>query len=132
MSLKPQQQLELLDSHRRTLGRVEVECVQDDLVFGRFTAAPDFAAVERLFADYLEAANDQLLSIIADLDRKISSLGLSFRTEDSSDLVGIADVQIGEGTINFRLTSHEQELSGQKSAAVSPTPSATHHDPRPV
>ncbi|MBI1917170.1 MAG: hypothetical protein HYS12_20895 [Planctomycetes bacterium] len=125
MSLKPQQRLELLDGHRRTLGRVEIERVQGDLVFGRFTPAEDFVAVEGLFADYIEAANDQLLSAVADLDQTIASLGLSFRAEDGSDLVGIADVQIGEGTINFRLPSREEQASTRQGPWLSKVCEAT-------
>lgn len=132
MTLKPQQQLELLDGHRRALGRVEIECVQDDVAFGRFTPGQEFALVEGLFAEHLEAANNQLLSLVADLDRKIASLGLSFRAADGTEVPPVVDIQIGQGTINFRLTSREQTPSGQNSGAVSPAPSATQHDPRPV
>jgi hypothetical protein len=126
------QQLELLDGHKRTLGRVIIEQVQGDLMFGRFTPTQEFARVERLFADFLEAANEQLLSVVADLDREIASLGLSLRGADGDDVGPVVDVQIGEGTINFRLPSPEQASSGRTSAAVSPAPSTPPHDPRPV
>jgi hypothetical protein len=126
------QQLELLDGQKRTLGRVIIDQVQGDLVFGRFTPTQEFARVERLFAEYLEAANEQLLCAVADLDRKIASLGLSLRGADGNDVGPVADVQIGEGTINFRLPSLEQVSSGGTSTSISPTPSTPPHDPRPV
>jgi hypothetical protein len=58
--------------------------------------------VERLFSEYIEAANEQLLSIVGELDEAISALGLHLRSPGKTDLPAIHDVQIGAGGINFR------------------------------
>jgi hypothetical protein len=55
------------------------------------------------FADYIEAANEQLLSVVGELDATIRQLGLHLRCQDAANLPAIHDVQIGLGRINFRL-----------------------------
>jgi hypothetical protein len=102
MSLQRQQVLSLSDNQGRNLGRVAVERIEGDLVFGRFLPGPDYDAVGQLFADYVEAANDQLLSLVGDLDEVIAGLGLHLRSATGADLPDIHDVQIGGERINFR------------------------------
>jgi hypothetical protein len=92
----------LRDRQGHDLGRVVIERVEGDLVFGRFTPGPDFPQVERLFSEYVESANDQLLSIVAGLDERFGALGLRLHSPDAAALPAIHDVQIGEGVITFR------------------------------
>lgn len=102
MPLQPAQQIQLSDRQDRDLGQIQIDRIQGDLVFGRFTPGPDYPQVQRLFAEYVEAANDQLLSIVGELDAAIRELGLRLRAENGRDLPGIDDVQIGEGIVTFR------------------------------
>jgi hypothetical protein len=103
MPLQRQQTVSLCDRLGKTLGRVAIDRIEGDLVFGRFTPGPDYAGVERLFAEYVEAANDQLLSIVAELDAAIAALGLHLRPPEGAAIPDIYDVQIGSGLINFRI-----------------------------
>jgi hypothetical protein len=105
MSLRPAQVVSLRDGQDRELGRVVIERVEGDLVFGQFTPGPDYSQVERLFAEYVEAANYQLLSTVGELDERISALGLRLHAAGETALPGIFDVQIGEGVITFRARS---------------------------
>jgi hypothetical protein len=102
MPLQPQQRVSLWDGQNRELGQVVIDRVEGDLVFGRFTPGPQYPSVERLFAEYVEAANEQLLSIVGELDAAIGALGLHLRSPGRTDLPTIDDVQIGAGGINFR------------------------------
>jgi hypothetical protein len=105
MSLRPAQVASLRDGQDRDLGRVAIERVQGDLVFGQFTPGPGFPQVERLFAAYVEAANEQLLSTVGEVDERIGALGLRLHAPDRTALPAIYDVQIGEGVITFRTRS---------------------------
>jgi hypothetical protein len=103
MTLKIDQQFSLFDGQGRDLGTVRVYYLQGDLVFGRFAPSSAYAQVESLFAEYVAAANEQLLGVVGELDEKIARLNLHLHTEESSALPAIHDVQIGDGTINFRV-----------------------------
>lgn len=102
MSLRSAQPISLKDKQDRDLGRVVFERVEHDLVFGRFTPGPAYPQVERLFAEYVAAANDQLLSTVAELDERIGALGLRLQSADGAAVPAIYDVQIGDGVITFR------------------------------
>jgi hypothetical protein len=103
MSLKSNQEHCLLDGQARELGKVQIDRIQGDLVFGRFTAGAAYAQVEPLFAEYAAAANEQLLGIVGELDEKIAGLNLRLRTAEAGGLPEMHDVQIGNGTITFRI-----------------------------
>ena len=79
--------------------------MEGDLVFGQFTAGVDYPSVAQLFADYMEAANDQLLSVVGELDAAIAGLGLLLRSPEDLPMPSIHDVQIGSGIITFRTSS---------------------------
>jgi hypothetical protein len=102
MSLQPKQALSLRDRQDRDLGHVVIEQLKDDLVFGRFSPGKDFPAVEQLFADYVECANEQLLSHVGELDARIAALVLRLCADEDASLPSIFDVQIGAGVITFR------------------------------
>jgi hypothetical protein len=101
MVLQPKQLL--MDNLNRQLGQVTVDRIEGNLVLGQFAPGPDYPAVERLFTAYVEAANEQLLSMVGELDAAIRQLGLHLRCPDAATLPAIDDVQIGLGRINFRL-----------------------------
>jgi hypothetical protein len=103
MPLQPQQSVTLRDGRNRELGRVAIDRVEGDLVFGRFTPVSHYREVEGLFAEYIEAANEQLLSLVGELDEAIAALGLHLHASGRADLPAIYDVQIGAGGINFRI-----------------------------
>jgi hypothetical protein len=127
MLLRPEQPLTLWDAHEQCLGRVVIDRIEGNLVFGQFRPEPNYARVQSLFADYIEAANEQLLSIVGELDEAIAALRLHLRAADGSDLPAIHDVQIGAGRITFRLRTHPpeglkqngraQQAAGQTSAS---------------
>jgi len=106
MFFLPQQRLFLQDQQKRDLGVVTVKRLEDDLVFGQFVAGADYPTIAQLFADYVEAANDQLLSVVGELDAAIAGLGLLLRSPDGLPMPAIHDVQIGSGIITFRIRSH--------------------------
>lgn len=103
MSLYRQQRVSLQDGQGHALGQAVIDRIEDDLVFGQFTPGPDFPKVHQLFADYVDAANEQLLSLVGDLDAVIGALGLHLRAADEAPLPAIHDVQIGAGIITFRI-----------------------------
>src|SRR5262249_23035509 len=121
----------LWDAQGRNLGQVVIDHVEDNLVFGQFTRGLDYPQVERLFADYVEAANEQLLSLVGVLDREISALGLHLRSSDEAGLPAIYDAQIGDGIITFRLDTQagECKLSARETAAGT-APPRPHSDRR--
>jgi hypothetical protein len=105
MTLKSNQELCLIDGQGRELGQVQIDRIQGDLVFGRFTPGPAYAQVEPLFAEYVAAANEQLLGIVGELDEKIARLNLHLSSAEPGDLPAIHDVQVGHGTITFHVRS---------------------------
>lgn len=117
MKLHPHQEFSLLDRQGSALGRVEIERVQGDLVFGRFTPGPAYAAVEPLFTEYVAAANEQVLSIVGQLDARIAGLGLHPHSAAHDRLPVIHDVQIGDGTITFRFRSLTEDFVGTDGTA---------------
>jgi hypothetical protein len=102
MALTPQQRVLLSDRQGHALGSIVIDRIRQDLVFGRFDPGPDYARVRQLFAEYVEAANEQVLSVVGDLDAVIAALGLHLRAANGSGLPAIYDVQIADGNITFR------------------------------
>jgi hypothetical protein len=125
MPLQSQQQVSLWDGQNRDLGRVVIDRIEGDLVFGRFTPGSNYPEVERLFAEYIEAANEQLLSIVGELDEAIAALGLHLRSPNKTDLPAIYDVQIGAGGINFRTRSQPDERQTPDHAGAPGLPLST-------
>ena len=124
MSLQRQQQLSLVDGHDRDLGRVVIDRIDGDLVFGQFTPGPDYPRAERLFAEYVEAANEQLLSVVGELDAAIAALSLRLHSAEAAALPAIYDVQIGTGVITFRThpPTDDPRSPEQPAAGGVPTP----------
>jgi hypothetical protein len=104
VSLQPQQRLRLADQHEHDLGEIVVERIEGDLVFGQFTPAPGYASVASLFAQFAEAANEQLFTVVEELSASINALALHLSSPNGAKLPAIHDVQIGAGRITFRIT----------------------------
>ena len=104
MSPTYDQPLTLVDAQERALGSVEIERIEGGLVFGRFLAALEFAAVSKLFDDFEEASNCQALGLVDKLDAAIEALGLRLRWPGETLSMAVRDVQIWhDGGITFRL-----------------------------
>jgi len=110
--------------HEHCLGRIVIDRIEADLVFGQFTPGPGFARVEPLFVDYDEVANEQLFSTVGALDDAIAALGLHLRAADRAGLPAIHDVQIGEGVITFRPRPPPQAPDQQNGAVGLSTPAS--------
>jgi hypothetical protein len=118
MTLEPNQEVSLRDREGRDLGTVRVDRIQGDLVFGRFTPGAAYTDVEPLFAEYIAAANDQLLGIVGELDERIARLNLHLRSASPGAMPAIHDVQIGDGTITFRTRSVLKSPNGPAGVAT--------------
>jgi hypothetical protein len=123
MTLACQQHVLLSDQQGHDLGSVVIERIQKDLVFGRFNPGPDYVRVRQLFAEYVEAANEQVLSVVGELDTAIAALGLHLVAANGSDLPAIYDVQIADGNITFRTRSPGPDgmASGESLSSNSPS-----------
>lgn len=122
----------LLDGQDCEIGQVLLDRTQNDVLFGRFTPGPAFSQVERLFADYVEAANEQLLTLVGELDREIAGLQLHLRSAEVADLPAIYDVQIGAGVITFRTRTPLAESVAGPIAKTSVPASELAPEARPV
>jgi hypothetical protein len=119
MSFQNRQVAHLRDGQNHLLGIVEIDQIDGDIVFGRFTPGSDYPGVASLFAEYVAAANEQVLSVVGELDQTIGALGLHLLSlPQGGSLPAIYDVQIGDGTISFRTKSHAAE---DRSPILSPT-----------
>ena len=104
MKLYAEQRVYLIDAQQRQIGQITIERNEDNLLFGKFVPGSDFSAVKRLFQDFEEAANFQVLSVVDELDTEIAALGLHLRTPDGSQCIKIHDVQIwSDGDMTCRL-----------------------------
>jgi hypothetical protein len=103
MTYTPGRKAVLRDRKRRDLGRVIVDRIDGTLVVGPFISGPEYDQVATLFAEYIDAANEGVLSVVGELDSVIADLGLTLETPEGLELPAICDVQIGAGTINFRV-----------------------------
>ena len=81
MALQLSQRFSLQDAQGRDLGTVQVERLEGTLAFGSFAPTPAFDQVAPLFAQFAEAANDQLFGVVADLDEQIAALGLRLNAQ---------------------------------------------------
>jgi hypothetical protein len=122
MSLRPAHVFSLRDRQDRDLGKVAIERVESDLVFGRFTPGPDYPQVERLFSEYVEAANDQLLGTVAELDVRIGILALRLYQAGGAGVPAIYDVQIGDGVITFRTRPAAEGAPAHDTASLTSLP----------
>jgi hypothetical protein len=119
MSLQHQQRLSLVDHRGHDLGKLIINWMEGNLVFGQFIAGPDYPAAAELFGEYVEAANQQLLSMAGKLDGAIAKLGMKLPSREFSGLPTLYDMQIGEGGITFR--TRPQEESGSPISADAPS-----------
>lgn len=94
MPLDPQKAVYLTDAQGRELGRVSIDRIEGNRVFGRFTPEAGFAPLRALFAELEEAANDQLFSEADRLYQQIEHLGLRLSGSGPADQLAVCDVQI--------------------------------------
>jgi len=118
MTLKSNQELSLIDGQGHDLGKVHIDRIQDDLIFGRFTPGPVYAQIEPLFAEYVAAADEQLLGTVGELDEKIARLNLRLHSAEPGALPAIHDVQIGNSTITFRIRPRLSPTNGPAGVAA--------------
>jgi hypothetical protein len=110
--------VELVDARGRHLGKVTIERIDGDLLFGRLAAGPGYAVVESLFRQFEEAANDQLFGILDGLAGAISALQPQLRIAENGTGVPVRDLQIMEGhDLSCRLCVSAPE-SGERLAAT--------------
>src|SRR5262249_49164455 len=103
MALRAEQVVQLHDAEGREIGKVVVKRLQEDLVFGQFQPGEAFTRIQPLFDEFNELVDNQILSLLDELDTRITALGLHLRSDGGAPMPEIYDVQIGGGTINFRL-----------------------------
>ena len=97
MPLDPQQRLCLTDSQLRCFGEVSITRIEGDRVYADFTPQADFSAVESIFHDLEQAANDQLFTLAGKLSEKIDALGMRLTSADGGEQLELCDVQIMNG-----------------------------------
>jgi hypothetical protein len=86
------------------LGRVSIERIEGDRLFGRFVPEADFAAVRSIFEQLEEAADGQLFGEADRRAEQIDRLGLSLKGSGASEELAVCDVQImGESAFCCRV-----------------------------
>jgi hypothetical protein len=106
MNLQTGQKLLLVDAQQRILGDVEVEQLDAPLLLARFAPRPQFAAVAQLFRNWEEAADQQSLSVLDQLDTGIAELGLQLIPPYHAAGWAIHDVQIwGDGAMSCQVAA---------------------------
>ncbi|MCI0637929.1 MAG: hypothetical protein L0Y70_02575 [Gemmataceae bacterium] len=100
---QPGQKYSLLDSNYALIGEVAIQMHKNGWYFGAFTSAPGFEKVKALFEEHTEIVNDQVLSLIDDVEQKIAALGLHLLVDGGGRVPPICDVQIGNNSINFHV-----------------------------
>src|SRR4051812_34897370 len=97
MQLHPGAVLVLTSGNGRVVGRVTVSAAGDDLVLGKLAPGPEFPAVENLFRELQEAAEQQMLSIADKIGQTIDAPGWQLRAADGSAVLAVHDVQVMNG-----------------------------------
>jgi hypothetical protein len=110
MPLPTGQPLLLWDRHQRLLGKLVIHRIEGNLVLGQFLAEPAFASVQHLFAEVVEAANQQLFNTVDELDREIAALGLHLGSANGAPLPALDDVLIADEEISFRIRPDSPSL----------------------
>jgi hypothetical protein len=100
--------LYLMDAQQRRIGKVTIEQIVDNLLFGAFAPGPDFSAVADLFQQFEEAVNAQALSVVDELGADIAALGLRLCSPDHAEWVNIyTDFALWAGA--YQLKRRRQE-----------------------
>lgn len=93
----------LVDRANQHVGDVLLETYQEGLWDGSFQEGAAFASHQPLFDAYLQLVNDQVFSLIDDVEARIDALGLRLESLQSQRMPPIANVEIGCGTMGFRV-----------------------------
>jgi hypothetical protein len=97
MKPKTNEILWMTDGQGQCLGQVVVENVEEELLLGQFTARPEFASLERLFAEHEDLVNHQVFSLAEEMEAAIEALRLTLRSPDGRENYAVEDVQIMRG-----------------------------------
>jgi hypothetical protein len=121
VELQAEQVVQLDDAAGNRIGQMVIDQLEGDLVMGRFVPAEGFARIKPLFDEFNELVDNQILSLLDEVDARIDALGLHLCAE--GDLMpAIYDVQIGGGTINFRLRREASHLPNDASSTPEASP----------
>src|SRR5687768_11206510 len=93
----------LLDRSNQHLGDVLLETHQDGWWDGSFREGPGFSSHQALFDEHLRLVDDQVFSLVDDVETRIEALGLRLESPERQQMAPIADVQVGNGTMGFRV-----------------------------
>ena len=93
----------LFDRSNQHVGDVRLETCQGGSWDGSFQEGPAFPAHKALFDEHLQLVNDQVFSLVDDVEARIDALGLRLETPEGLRMLPIVDVQIGCGTMGFRV-----------------------------
>jgi hypothetical protein len=110
-------QVRLMDGRLRFLGNVTIVDVKGDLILGNFQEASGFLALRPLFEQFVEAANEMLLTHVDEIGREIDALDLRLDAGNGVPVPPIDDVQIGGTAISFRMRS-KAPVSGNGPAVM--------------
>ena len=86
----------LYDGSGGHLGTLHIEELRYGAWSGTFKPGPAYEAVRYLFEEWTRLLNDQCLSLLDDVDRKISEIGIRARIGETC--IPFEDVQIYEHT----------------------------------
>jgi hypothetical protein len=97
MPLDPQHDVHLTEAQGRMLGRVSIQRIEGNRVFGSFAPEADYASVRAVFKALEEAANDQLFDEADRLSQQIDRFGLRLLGANAAEQLIVCDVQIMNG-----------------------------------
>ncbi len=93
------------------LGTVYVQRIEENLVLGRIEHGPNFHLYSKLFHEHEMAVNQQLFSIVDELERKIDALGWYICLIGSNEQLEVYDVQImNEYDVSLRVKGTERAI----------------------
>lgn len=94
----------LIAGQNARLGTIKVESVRGNLVTGVFTPEAVPHALMDLLREYHNLAEEQILSLLDDIERKIESYDLNVINPSDGSMNRIRDLQLNpDNEISFRL-----------------------------
>lgn len=91
------------------LGKVYIQRVEENLVLGRIEYGPDFHIYSKLFREHELAVNQQLFSIVDEIEEKIDAFKWHICLTGTDEKLGVYDVQVmNECDISFRVRGQAQ------------------------
>jgi hypothetical protein len=91
------------------LGKVHIQRVEENLVLGRIENGPDFHIYSKLFREHELAVNQQLFSIVDELERTIDAYGWYIYLNESNERLEVYDIQVmNECDLSLRVRRQSQ------------------------